>query len=66
MYLFSDKVENRVRRTETSTMFYLARFEVLMAMVFQVAVFWVMTLCSDVRYQRLRGPCCLHLQDEVK
>jgi hypothetical protein len=23
-------------------------------------VFWVVTPCSDVGYQRSRGPCCLH------
>jgi len=32
----------------------------------QVEVFWVVTPCSVVvRYQRFRGPCCLHLQGEV-
>jgi hypothetical protein len=31
-----------------------------------VAVFWVVTPCSDViRYERFGGPCCLHLQGEV-
>jgi hypothetical protein len=33
---------------------------------FQVMVFWVMTLCSDVvGYQCFSGPCCLCLQGEV-
>jgi hypothetical protein len=33
------------------------------AMKIQVAVFWVMTPCSDVvGYQRFGEPCCLHLQ----
>jgi len=32
----------------------------------QVAVFCVMTPCSDVvGYQNFRGPCCLHLKGEV-
>jgi hypothetical protein len=31
----------------------------------QVAVFWVMTPCSDVvGYRRFGGPYCLHLQGE--
>jgi hypothetical protein len=35
-------------------------------MMFQVEVFWVVTLCNIVvGYQRVRGPCCLHLQGEV-
>jgi hypothetical protein len=30
---------------------------------FQVDFFWIVTLCSVmVRYQRFRGPYCLHLQ----
>jgi len=29
----------------------------------QVAVFWIVTLCSDVAgYQHFIGPCCLHIQ----
>jgi hypothetical protein len=41
-------------------------FEVFTAVMFQVDVFWVMTLCSVVvGYQRFGGPCCLHLQGEV-
>jgi hypothetical protein len=34
----------------------------------QVVIFWaVVTPCSDVgRYQRFGGPCCIHLQGEVK
>jgi len=32
--------------------------------MFQVMVFWVVTLCSFVvGNQRFRGPCYLHLQD---
>jgi len=30
--------------------------------VFQVEVLWVVTLCNVVGNQRLRGPCCLHVQ----
>jgi hypothetical protein len=30
-------------------------------------LFWVVTPCSDVvGYLRFGGPCCLHLQGEVK
>jgi len=37
-------------------------FKTFMAVMFQLEVFWVMTLCSVVvRYQCFRGPCCLHL-----
>jgi len=33
--------------------------------VFQVAVFSVVTPCTDVvGYRRFGGPCCLHLQGE--
>jgi hypothetical protein len=37
-----------------------------MAVIFQVAVFWVVTPCNAVvvGYHRFRGPCCLHLQGE--
>jgi len=28
----------------------------------QVEVFWVVTPCSVVGYQRFRSPCCFHLQ----
>jgi len=35
--------------------------------MFQVDILWVVTPCSFVvGYQRFRGPCCLHLQGEVK
>jgi len=35
-------------------------------MKIQVAVFWVMTPCSDVvGYRRFGGPCCLRLQGEL-
>jgi len=44
-----------------------ASFEAFTAVIFQVEILWVVTPCSVVvRYQRFRGPCCLHLQDEVK
>jgi len=40
----------------------VARLEVFIAMKIQVAVFCVVTPCGDVAgYQRLAGPCCLHL-----
>jgi hypothetical protein len=43
-----------------------ASFEAFTATMFQVEVFWVMTSCSVVGgYQRVRDPCCLHLQGEV-
>jgi hypothetical protein len=33
----------------------------------QEEVFWIVTPCRVVvRYQRFKGPCCLHLQGEVK
>jgi len=36
-----------------------------MVVIFQVEVFWVVTLCSVVvRYQRFGVPCCFHLQGE--
>jgi hypothetical protein len=31
----------------------------------KIVVFWVVTPCSVVGYQRFRGPYCLHLQVEV-
>jgi hypothetical protein len=38
-------------------------FETFTAVMFQLKVFWVMTLCSVVvGYQCFRGLCCLHLQ----
>jgi len=41
-------------------------FEAFTAVLIQVE-FWVVTLCSDkVGYQRFRGPCCLHIQSEVR
>jgi hypothetical protein len=42
-----------------------ARFYVFTAMKIQVEIFWVVTLCSVVRYQRFIGPCCLRLEAEV-
>jgi hypothetical protein len=34
-----------------------------MAVIFEVDVLLVVTLCNVlVRYQRFGGPCCLHLQ----
>jgi hypothetical protein len=42
------------------------RFEVFMVVKIQVEVSWVVTACSvAVGYQCFRGPCYLHLQDEV-
>jgi len=33
--------------------------------MFQVEAFWIVTSCGVVvGYQRFRGPCCLHLQDD--
>jgi hypothetical protein len=44
-----------------------ARFEVFMAVMIQVEVFWVVMLCCvPVQYQYLTGLCCLYLQGEVK
>jgi hypothetical protein len=38
-----------------------------MVVMLHVEVFWVMTLCSVVvGYQCFRGPCCPHLQGQVK
>jgi hypothetical protein len=43
------------------------RYSVTSKYEFQIAVFWVVTPCSDVvRYHHFGGPCCLHLQDEEK
>jgi hypothetical protein len=40
-------------------------FEVLAAVSTKMAVLWVTALCSLVEvYQRFRGPCCLHHQDD--
>jgi hypothetical protein len=42
------------------------RFGVFRAVNIQVEGFWVVVPCSVVvGYQCFRGPCCLHLQDEV-
>jgi hypothetical protein len=47
--------------------FLYVSFEAFTAVMFQVEVYWVVTPCSVVAgYQRFGGPCCLHLQDEVK
>jgi hypothetical protein len=41
-------------------------FEAFTAVMFQVEVFWVVTLCSYmVGYQRFGGPCCFHLQGDL-
>jgi len=46
---------------------YFGSFGTFTAVMFQVEVFWVVTPCSVVvGYQSFRGPCCLHLQGEVK
>jgi len=39
-------------------------FEHFTAVMFQFEVFCVAKLCSSVGYQRLGGPCCLHIQVE--
>jgi hypothetical protein len=40
-------------------------FEVLTAVSMKMAVFWVVVTCSlEEVYQRFRGPCCLHHQDD--
>jgi hypothetical protein len=45
---------------------HFARLEIFTVMKTHV-VFWVVTPYSDVvGYQYFRGPCCLHLQGEVK
>jgi hypothetical protein len=42
-------------------------FVLYTAMKFRVAVFWVVTTCSDVvGHKPFGGPCCLYLQGEVK
>jgi hypothetical protein len=44
-----------------------AKLWVFTAMRIHVAVLCIMTPCNDVvGYQHLGGPCCLHLQGEVK
>jgi hypothetical protein len=48
----------------TEVVFFVG-LEILVAMKIQVAVFCVVTLCSDVvGNQRFGGNSCLHLQDE--
>jgi hypothetical protein len=48
-------------------MFGFVSFEASMTVMFQVEVFWVVMPCNVVvGYQCFRGPCCLHLQGEVK
>jgi hypothetical protein len=43
------------------------RFESFTAAMFEIEVFWVVMPCSvALGYRRFRGPCCLHLQVEVK
>jgi hypothetical protein len=43
----------------------LVGFEVLTVSSMKMAVFWVVVPCSLVEvYQRFRGPCCLHHQDD--
>jgi hypothetical protein len=42
----------------------VVKFGVFMVVKIQVNVFWVETLCSDVRYQCVGETCCLHLQGE--
>jgi len=45
---------------------FTVRVMVFMVTKIQVAVFWVVTMCSVVlEYQHFKGPCCLHLQGEV-
>jgi hypothetical protein len=45
---------------------YFTTFKALTAVMFQVGVFWFVTpYIVVVRYQRFRGPCCLHLKGEV-
>jgi hypothetical protein len=41
---------------------YTPRNFTLTAVTFLVEVFWVVTPCIVVGYQRFRCPCCLHLQ----
>jgi hypothetical protein len=44
---------------------HVVKAEVLTAVMFQVEVFWAVTLCSVVGgYRRFRDTCCLHLQGE--
>jgi hypothetical protein len=43
-----------------------ARSEVFTAVMIQVEVFWIVTPCSVVAYQRIGSPCFLHLQGEMK
>jgi hypothetical protein len=41
-------------------------FDIFRAVKFQVAVFWVVTPCSDVvGYQRFGGPYCLYFQGKM-
>jgi hypothetical protein len=43
----------------------LVRFEVITAASMKIAVFWVVAPCKLVDvYQRFRGTCCLHHQDD--
>jgi hypothetical protein len=35
------------------------KFQAFTAVKIQVEVFWIVTPCSDVGYQRFGGPCCV-------
>jgi hypothetical protein len=65
---FSSGVLLHVRRTQilAHTWRILVRFQVLMAVSMEMAVFWVVALCSLVEvYQHFRGACChQHQGDE--
>jgi hypothetical protein len=51
-------------KTFLQTNLCLVGFEVLMALSTKMTVFWVVALFRLVEvYQRFRGPCCLHHQD---
>jgi len=51
----------------TKSLSSTASFEAFTAVKIQVEVFWVVTPCSVVAgWQRFGGPCCRHLQGEVR
>jgi hypothetical protein len=64
--IFEATMENSLSikwRTVTTT---IVRLEVFMAVKIQTEIFWVVMPCSVVvGYQHFRGPCCLHLHNEV-
>jgi hypothetical protein len=41
---------------------YLVRYDILMATIMKLVIFWVIVPCNLVVYRRFRGSCCLDQQ----